>query len=69
MPKNIMRFELIDNTRKNQFNETCKMERAWFGEESDGQIMSLETYYYLCKQFALAMGFCEKSIDEWFGEG
>ena len=45
------------------------MERAWFGEESDGQIMSLETYYYLCKQFALAMGFCEKSIDEWFGEG
>ena len=69
MPKNIMRFELIDNTRKNQFNETCKMERAWYGEESDGQIMSLETYYYLCKQFALAMGFCEKSIDEWFGEG
>lgn len=69
MPKNIMKFELIDNTRKNQFNETCKMERAWYGEESDGQIMSLETYYYLCKQFALAMGFCEKSIDEWFGEG
>ena len=69
MPKNIMKFELIDNTRKDQFNETCKMERAWYGEENDGQIMSLETYYYLCKQFALAMGFCEKSIDEWFGEG
>lgn len=69
MPKNIMKFELIDNTRKNQFNETCKMERAWYGEESDGQIMSLETYYYMCKQFASAMGFCEKSIDEWFGEG
>ena len=68
MPKNIMKFELIDNTRKNIYNESCKMEKSWYGEENDGQIMSIETYYTLCKEFAAAMGFAEKTIDEWFGD-
>ena len=47
--KNIMRFQLIDNTRQDIYNETCKMEKAWYGEEDDGQIMSLETYYFMCR--------------------
>lgn len=68
MPKNIMKFELIDNTRKTIYNESCKMEKSWYGEESDGQIMSIETYYGMCKEFAAAMGFCESTIEEWFGE-
>ena len=68
MPKkNIMKFELIDNTRMNSYNESCKMEKAWYGEMEDGQIMSMETYYCLCKGFAAAMGFSEKTIQEWFG--
>ena len=66
--KNIMKFELIDSTRMNQFNESCKMEKTWYGEMEDGQIMDMETYYYLCKEFAAAMGFCEKTINEWFGD-
>lgn len=65
--KNIMRFQLIDNTRLDIYNESTVLEKSWFGEERDGQIMSLETYYCLCKEFAAAMGFAEKSIEEWFG--
>ena len=65
--KNIMKFELIDNTRKNIYNESCKMEKSWYGEEADGQIMTIENYYLLCKQFAAAMGFAESTIEEWFG--
>ena len=66
--KNTMRFQLIDNTRQDAYNETCKMEKVWYGEESDGQTMSLESYYCMCKEFAAAMGFAEKSINEWFGD-
>lgn len=66
--KNVIKFELIDNTQKNQFNESCKIEKSWYGTENDGQLMSLETYYYICKEFAAAMGYCEKSINEWFGD-
>lgn len=65
--KNIMKFELIDSTRLNSYNESCKMEKVWYGELEDGQIMDIETYYTYCKEFAAAMGFCEKTIDEWFG--
>ena len=69
MEKNYMIFELVDNTRKDMYNESCKMQKAWYNEDEDGQIMSIENYYYMCKEFAAAMGFCEKTIDEWFGEG
>lgn len=69
MPKkNIMKFELIDNTRMNSYNESCKMEKVWYGEMEDGQIIDMDTYYCLCKEFAAAMGFSEKTIQEWFGE-
>lgn len=62
-------FILEDNTRLDQFNESCKLEKQWYGERDDGQILTIEDYYYRCKEFALAMGFCEKTINEWFGEG
>lgn len=65
---NIMKFELIDNTRKDIYNETCIMEKRFYGETDDGQIMDIETYYIMCREFAAAMGFGEKTIDEWFGE-
>ena len=65
--KNIIKFELIDNTRLDCYNETCKMEKVWYGEMADGQIMDIETYHTICKEFAAAMGFCEKTIEEWFG--
>lgn len=66
---NKMIFQLIDNTRLDVFNETCKMEKQWYGanKESD-QILDIETYYYMCKEFAKAMGFTEKTVEEWFGE-
>ena len=68
MPKkNIMKFELIDNTRMNSYNESCKMKKVWYGEMEDGQIMDMDTYYCFCKEFAAAMGFSEKTIQEWFG--
>ena len=66
MEKNYMIFELIDNTHKDAYNESCKLQKVWYGEENDGQIMSIETFYYMCKDFAAAMGFAEKTIEEWF---
>lgn len=68
MNKNYMKFELVDNTRKNIYNESCKMEKSWYGEENDGQVITIETYYVMCKEFAAAMGFGEKTITEWFGD-
>ena len=65
---NKMRFIVEDNTRQDMYNETCKLEKRWFGELEDGQIMDIEMYYYFCKEFAAAMGFAEKTINEWFGE-
>lgn len=66
--KNILKFELIDNTRLDNYNESCLMQRAWFGETNDGQILDIETYYTYCKEFAAAMGFSEKTINDWFGD-
>ena len=65
--KNVMKFELIDGTHLNNYNESCKMEKTWYGEMNDGQVMDMETYYYLCKEFAATMGYTEKTIEEWFG--
>lgn len=67
MNKNFIKFELVDNTNLDNYNESCKMEKSWFGKESDGQVMGIETYYNYCKEFAAALGFCEKTIEEWFG--
>jgi hypothetical protein len=62
-----MKFELIDNTRKDIYNESCRMEKFWYGEQEDGQVMDIETYYIMCKEFAAAMGFQKERIEEWFG--
>ena len=61
-------FNFKDNTNENQYNESTKMEKVWYGEQVDGQVLNMETYYYMCKEFAAAMGFSEKTINEWFGE-
>lgn len=66
--KNIMKFELIDNTRQDNYNESCTMIKSWIGESQDGQVLDIETYYNYCKQFAAAMGFADKTITEWFGD-
>ena len=65
---NKMKFIFEDNTRQDMYNETCKLEKRWFGELEDGQIMDIEMYYYLCKEFAAAMEKEKKTINEWFGE-
>lgn len=65
---NKIKFELIDNTNINEYNETCKVEKIWYGEKNKDQVLDIETYYYFCKEFAGAMGFSEKTINEWFGE-
>ena len=57
-----------DNTRFDQYNETCKLEKQWYGETDDGQVIDIEMYYLICKEFAMAMGFAEKTINEWFGD-
>lgn len=67
MPKNYLKFELVDNTRLNEFNESCEMKKVWYGEQEDGQILDIETYHTMCKEFAAAMGFAESTIEEWFG--
>lgn len=64
---NKMIFELIDNTKINNFNEGCKMEKRWFGNSESGEILSIEDYWIMCKEFAKAMGFAEDTVEEWFG--
>ena len=61
-----MEFHLVDN-RCSEYNESVDCIFPLYGLQNDG-VMSIETYFGLCKQFAAAMGFAEKTIDEWFGE-
>lgn len=65
---NKMKFIFEDNTRLDLYNESTEMTKKWYGEEEDGQVLTIETYYTMCKEFAAAMGFAEKTINEWFGE-
>lgn len=65
---NRIKFIFEDNTHLDQFNETCRMEKQWYGELEDGQIMDIEMFYCFCKEFAATMGFAEQTINEWFGE-
>ena len=43
------------------------MKRTWYGKEEE-QVLDIEQYFYYCKEFAAAMGFAEKTINEWFGD-
>ena len=66
--KNVMKFELIDNTRENSYNESCSMTKKWFGEMETGEVLDIETFHTYCTEFAAAMGYAEKTIEEWFGK-
>ena len=61
-----MEFWLRDYS-ENKFNESVDCTFELWGEEFD-DVLSIETYHDFCKRFAAAMGFCEKTINEWFGE-
>ena len=63
-----MEFWLRDYHDTDTFNESvdCTYE-LWVENEMD-EILSIKTYHDLCKRFAAAMGFTEKTINEWFGE-
>ena len=63
-----MKFILKDGTNHNEYNESCEMIKSWYSNPEKDEIMSMEDYYCLCRQFAAAMGFSETTIDEWFGE-
>ena len=66
--KNYIKFTLVDETNLNEYNESCEMLKTWFGQRAEGQVLPIEDFYYFCKEFAAAMGFAEKTINEWFGE-
>ena len=65
--KSFVKFEVCDNHNKDKYNESITFIKEFYPEDEYG-VLSLEDYYLLCKQFAAAMGFPEKSIEEWFGE-
>ena len=59
----------LDDWREDKFNESTDLTYALYGDSADAdEILSLEKYHSYCKQFAAAMGFAEKSINDWFGE-
>ena len=66
MPKSYLKFELCDNYNTDSYNESITMIKRLCPQED--QILTLENYYIYCKQFAAAMGYAEKSIEEWFGD-
>lgn len=68
MKGNYIRFELVDNTNLDEYNESCEMKKTWFGLKNGAGVITLEDYYCYCKEFAAAMGFTEQNIEEWFGE-
>lgn len=66
--KNYIKFMLVDNTNINHYNQSCELMKTWYGTNDNLEVMTIEDYYYYCREFAAAMGFAEKTIDEWFGE-
>lgn len=63
-----MRFCLSDY-RAVDFNESVDCTFDLYGEpDTDNDVMDIEIYWMLCRHFALAMGFGEKLVSEWFGD-
>lgn len=62
-----MRF-CLDDYRETEFNESVDCTFGLWGNQRDSEILSIEKYYCLCKDFASAMGFADQTINEWFGE-
>ena len=52
--------------REDKFNESVDCTFAIWEDPSNG--MDMEFYWCLCRQFAAAMGFDDKTITEWFGD-
>ena len=59
-------FWLRDD-RDSEYNESVDCTWQLYGDEED-EILSIENYHYYCKRFALAMGFAEDTVNEWFGK-
>ena len=45
---------------------SCSFDLYGTGDEIE-EIMPIEKYWCLCRYFAAAMGYCEKTIEDWFG--
>ena len=71
MEPNKLTFIFEDNTQLNKWNESCEMTKSWYGNSASGdsdEVISIEDFYYYCRNFAAALGFGERTINEWFGE-
>lgn len=63
-----MRFCLSDY-RAVDFNQSVDCVFDLYGEpDAVDDVMCMETYWTFCRQFALAMGFGEKLVYDWFGD-
>lgn len=62
-----MRFCFSDY-REDKFNESVDCTFAIWDDPSNCIAMDIELYWCLCRQFAAAMGFDDKTIIEWFGD-
>lgn len=62
-----MRF-VLDDDRDTEYNESVDITFTLSGEDSDDEVMSIELYRDLCIRFAKAMGFADKTVDEYFGK-
>jgi hypothetical protein len=60
-----MEFWYKDYT-EDEFNESVDCTYEVWGA-FDGAGMPIEEYWSMCKRFALAMGYCNSLVDEWFG--
>ena len=65
--KNYLKFEFIDNHNKTIYNSSIKMEKSWYGANDYDEVLSIDTFYDCCKEFALAMGFHPKTVGDVFG--
>ena len=57
----------LDDYRDSIYNESIDLTYSLYGSESD-EILSLDIFRGYCRQFAAAMGYSEKTINEVFGE-
>ena len=68
--KNIGSMEFwLKDYRETEFNESVDVTFELYGVDDElCELMSIEKYWCLCRDFAAAMGFSETTINEWFGE-
>lgn len=55
----------FDDYREDIFNESVSCDFSIWKMTNDDS-MDMEDFYSYCRRFALAMGFCEDTVDEWF---